>query len=83
MSRIGFRPTYLQDEEEAPAQAPPMQIHTVEEQAEGGTLSEAKRRLRKAQGFILTKAFTRLSDRAKATKLLDVEFLTLVVAELS
>lgn len=83
MSRIGFRPTYLQEEEAQPAQASPMQMHMVEEQTEGGTLSEAKRRLRKAQGFILTKAFTRLSDRAKATKLLDVEFLTLVVAELS
>lgn len=62
---------------------PPIQEHMVEGKVENPLLLEAKARLLKAKVFILKKAFSRLSDKAKARKLQDVEFLTLVVAQLS
>lgn len=84
MTRIGYRPSYLQDEGSEAPSMPSMQQHAVDgKEKESDLLTQAKNRLLDAKVFILTKAFARLSDKAKARKLLDVEFFTLLVAQLS
>lgn len=84
MPRIGFRPSYLNDEGSETSTMPSMQQHVVEgKKEEDGLLIQAKNRLFDAKVFILTTAFARLSDKGKARKLLDVEFYTLLVAQLS
>lgn len=81
MSRIGFRPSYVQSEQEEIQEVPPME--RIETGQEDHMLMQAKKRLLDAKVFMLTKKYTRLSDRGKARKLQDLEFLTLVVAKLS
>lgn len=87
MARIGFRPSYLQDdvEQSVAATASPMQQHVSGDGGPQGNpmLTHARSRLLDAKFFMLTKRYARLSDRAKVRKLQDLEFLTLVVAQLS
>lgn len=82
MNRIGFRPSYVREEQEEVAQMPQMERIEAGQQ-EDPMLAQAKKRLLDAKVFMLTRKYARLSDRGKARKLQDLEFLTLVVAKLS
>ncbi len=83
-SQIGFRPSYMEDETQTETAMPPMQQHAVDAPKEkSGILSEAENRLLAAKTFLLSPSFARMSNRSKGRKIQDVEFLTLVVAQLT
>lgn len=84
MARIGFHPSYMNEEgDDRPSQPPMQQVVVDGKEKENDLLTEAKNRLKQAKVFMLTAAYKRLSDRGKAIKLQELEFLVLVVAQLS
>lgn len=81
--KIGFKPSYLDNDTEVAPDAPPMQQHVVEGKEKNGVLNEAEERLMAAKTFLLSPAYGRMTTKNKGRKIADVEFLTLVVAQLS